>query len=73
MNADITDCIACKAILDNRPLYGITAVDEDGHTDRQVFNTPAEQMAGVEEAFDNLAVNVTVQILSVDDLKNGEW
>lgn len=72
-NPDLTNCIACRAILEDRPLYGITAVDEDGHTDRQVFNTSIEQLGGIEEAFDNGAVNVTLQILSVDDLRNGEW
>lgn len=72
-NATVTNCIACKAILEDRPLYGLSAVDEDGHTDRQVFNTTKEQMAAIEDAFDLGALNVTVQILSVDDLKNGEW
>lgn len=67
-----TTCINCVAILAGKPLYQITAVDEDGYTDRQRFNTPAEQMAAIEEALDNGAVNITLQILSVDELKSGE-
>jgi hypothetical protein len=68
-----TTCIACKAVLEGRPLYQVTAVDEDGHTDKSVFNTPAEQMAWMEEALDNGAVNVTMQIISHNEIMAGEW
>lgn len=68
----LTTCISCLAILANRPLYKVTATDEDGYIDTRAFNTPAEQMAAVEEAFDNGAVKVTMQILSVEELKSGE-
>lgn len=68
-----TDCISCKAILDDRPLYAIHAIDEDGTYQETVrFNTPAEQLAYAETCFDNGAANVTFKILSVEDLRNGE-
>lgn len=73
MEATNTTCIACKAIQEGRPLYGLSGVDEDGHIDRQVFNTPKEQRDAIEVLFDLGALNVTLQILSVDQLKAGEW
>ena len=73
MDAANTTCIACKAVLDGRPLYQVTAVDEDGYTDKSVFNTPAAQMARVEEALNDGAVNVTMQIVSHNEIMAGEW
>jgi hypothetical protein len=71
-NPALTDCISCKAILEDRPLYAIDAVDEDGNHIRVRFNTPREQMEYAEFCFDEGAVNVTFNILSVDALKSGE-
>jgi len=72
-NQDVTTCISCKAILDGRPLYAIHAVSGDGDYQETIrFNTPAEQLAYAETAFDNGAANVTFKILSVEDLRNGE-
>lgn len=73
MDRSTTTCIACKAVHENRPLFGITAIDEDGYIDSQVFNTVPEQLAGIEEAFDAGALNVTMRIIPVGDIKNGEW
>jgi hypothetical protein len=67
-----TDCIACKAINEDRPLYAVDVLDEDGYKQRLRFNTPREQLDYVEFAYDEGAVSVTLQILSVEDLRNGE-
>jgi hypothetical protein len=72
MNELLTTCISCKAIRENRPLYAVTATDEDGYTETIKFNTPKEQLDYIETCFDNGAVMVTLQILSVDELKSGE-
>lgn len=67
-----TTCISCKAINEDRPLYAIYAMDEDGYSETIRFNTPREQLEYAETCFDNGAVNVTFKILSVVDLKSGE-
>jgi len=68
----VTTCIACKAINEDRPLYAVDVLDEDGYKQRLRFNTPREQLDYVEFAYDEGAVSVTLQILSVEDLRNGE-
>lgn len=73
MDASIADCIACRAILEDRPLYGLSVVDEDGYSQTLLFNTAKEQIDNIKECYDNGALTVTLKILSVDDLKDGEW
>ncbi len=71
-NYRLTTCISCKAIHDDRPLYAVDTIDEDGYSQRIRFNTPKEQLDYVEFAYDEGALSVTLQILSVEDLRNGE-
>ena len=68
----VTNCIECIAVRTGVCLYQVTAIDEDGTEIKVRFLTPAEQLSYTEFCFDEGAQNVTLQIISLEELKNGE-
>lgn len=66
-----TNCVECIAVYKGQALYAVTATDEDGNEVQVRFLTPAEQLAYTEFCFDEGATQVTLQIISLEDIKNG--